>query len=354
MSPFIIYALPRSRTFWVSRFLSYGAWECGHDEMPKARSLEDVRAWFGQPCIGTVETGAACWWRIVQQTRPDIRTITIRRPVAQVLDSLMQTGVAFDKPKMVTYLMRMDAKLDQIERRVSGVLSVSYEGLVSEQSCAALFEHCLPYQHDHTWWQAMASLNLQKRFDIILRYYRAFEPQLLKLSEIAKRVAIANMAPRKVVEKDDITIQQELCESWYRDGKRLFEEHSIELGEGPDGYMKRNWPLMKAMDKTGGMQIVAARCNGRMVGYYVCYIAPATDDAALTSAMHISIFVTKDFTGIGPRLQRYSIEELRKKGVGEINFRAGINADGPRMGAIYQRAGAELIGQMYRLSLKAA
>jgi hypothetical protein len=91
-----------------------------------------------------------------------------------------------------------------------------------------------------------------------------------------------------------------------------------------------------------------------MVGYYVCYVAPATDDIDVMSALAISVFVSKDFAGLAPRLQRASIEALRSKGVGEVCFRAGVKADGARMGAIYQRAGAENIGQMYRLALKAA
>jgi hypothetical protein len=54
------------------------------------------------------------------------------------------------------------------------------------------------------------------------------------------------------------------------------------------------------------------------------------------------------------KLQRASIEALRKKGVGEVCFRAGIKGDGARMAAIYRRAGAEYSGEMYRLPLKAA
>ena len=69
--PFVVYALPRSRTFWLSRFLCYAEWNCGHDEIRHARSLDDVRAWFSQSYTGTVETAAAPWWRLIQRLRPD-------------------------------------------------------------------------------------------------------------------------------------------------------------------------------------------------------------------------------------------------------------------------------------------
>lgn len=350
MSPFIIYSLPRSRSFWLSRFLSYGNWVCGHDEIRHARSLDDVKAWFAQPCIGTVETAAAPWWRLVQRMRPDIRTVVIRRPVADVVQSLTRYG--FDPTAMTPLMTRFDRKLDQIEHRVPGALSVSFNDLNTEQGCARIFERCLGEPHDPAWLEIMAPLNLQINLAAMVRYMCAYYPQLGKLAEIAKRSVIANLGPRKVVNRDDVTIQQESCEAWLRDGTRLFEEHSIQLGEPPDGYRRRNWDLMSTMDRNGGMQIMTARCNGRMVGYYVCYIAPATDDVALMTSTHISIFVSKDFGGLGTRLQRASLEALREKGIGEICFRAGVAGDGARMGAIYQRAGAEHIGQMYRLSLR--
>ncbi len=350
MPPFIIYCLPRSRSFWISRYLSYADWVCGHDEVRHARSLDDVKAWFTQPTIGTVETAGAPWWRLIQNYQPDIRAVVIRRPVPDVVKSLTRYGL--DPAAMTRIMTRLDHKLDQIEHRVPNVLSVAFDDLNSEQTCARLFEHCVPYKHDPAWFEIMAPLNLQINLAALARYMRAYQPQLDKLADAARRRVIVNMGPRRAVRRDDVSVQRESCEAWFRDGKRLFEEHSVQLGEPADGYLRRNWELMQRMDRGGGMQVVTARCNGRMVGYYVCYIAPATDDVSLITATHISIFVSKDFTGLGTRLQRASIEMLREAGVGEICFRAGVMADGARMGAIYRRAGAEHIGQMYRLPLK--
>lgn len=354
MPPFIIYGLPRSRTFWLSRYLSYGDWHCGHDEVRHARSLDDIRAWFKQPCTGTVETAAAPFWRLVRDRFPEVQTVTVRRPVEEVIESLAAIGLIFDRDAMMKTLVRLNGKLDQIERRVPNVLSVRFHDLEDEGCCREIFEHCLPYRYDHQWWALLASVNLQTNMTALIRYMIAYQESHAKLAEVVKRATITDMRPRKFITRDDVTIQQESCDVWFRDGKRLFEEHAIQLGEGPDGYLKKNWKLMETMDRLGCMQIMTARCNGRMVGYYVCYVAPATDDAELLSALHISIFISKDFAGLGTRLQRASIEMLRQKGVGEICFRSGVKADGARMAAIYKRSGAEYIGEMYRLPLKAA
>jgi hypothetical protein len=356
MTPFVVFALPRSRSFWLSHALSYGEYHCAHEQSRHFRSLDDVRAWLSQDFTGAVETMAAPWWRMVSRFRPDMRVLVVRRPVDEVVDSLMRLDMrgvcAFDPAVLRRQMQRLDAKLDQIECRMANVLSVRYCDLDTE--APAIFEHCLPYAFDPAWWGTIQPINLQASMPALMRYMISNGPALNKLAAMVTRDTLTAFRPRKRIDREDITIQRESCETWYRDGKRLFEEHSIELGEAPDDYQKRNWPLMMKMDEIGAMHIMTARCNGRMVGYYVCYVAPATNDATLVSALQISIFASRDFPGIGMRLKRAATESLRERGIGEVNFRAGINADGARMGAIHEREGAECIGRIYRLDLRRA
>ena len=65
-TPFLIYALPRSRTYWLSKFLSYGDWVCGHDQIRYFRTIDDIKGWLNLPATGSAETGIAEWWRVVQ------------------------------------------------------------------------------------------------------------------------------------------------------------------------------------------------------------------------------------------------------------------------------------------------
>jgi hypothetical protein len=134
--PFVIYSLPRSRSFWTSRFLTSKGWSCGHDEARHMRSLDDLRSWLSLPRTGSVETAASPWWRLAQHIRPDIRTVVIRRPVGDVVGSLLRTGVAFDVPKLRATMLRFDAKLDQIAARVPGCLSITFDELREEAACA--------------------------------------------------------------------------------------------------------------------------------------------------------------------------------------------------------------------------
>ena len=354
VAPFVIFALPRSGTAWTARLLTYGDWTCGHDEIRHMRSLDDVKAWIGQPCTGTAETGAAPFWRTLMALQPNARVVTIRRPVADVVESLLRLDMrgvcTWDRAVLTRAISRLDAKLDQIEARVPGVLSVPFADLFSESTSAKVFEHCLPYQHDHAWWAAGSPVNVQCNMPAMMRYMIANRDALRRLAAAVKQKTLASM-PRRVIDAEGITIQEEDCETWYRDGKKCFEEHSVQLGQEPNDYERRNWPVMMMASKLGFMQIITGRCNGRMFGYCAAYICPANDDASVMSSLHISIFCSKDFSGMGQRLQRASIEALRKRGVNETFFRAGIYGDGPRMEKVYERMGAEKFGQMYRLPL---
>lgn len=349
--PFIVYALPRSRTFWLSQFLSYRDWHCGHDEVRRARSLDDVRAWFSQSSTGTIETGAAPWWRLVQKYRPDIRTVTIRRPVHEVVESLARFG--FDRDPVTRMMMRLDHKLDQIEARVPGVLSVDFADLASEDGCASVFEHCLPLSHDPEWFRLIAPLNLQTDMAALVRYARAFQPQLDKLTKTARHASIAAMRPRDRP-LDGMTIAPEPFDDFLRDGAPLFERHLIEVGEAPDAWRDKNLPRMRALDGAGGLQVMTARSNGRMFGYLMTIISPSLEATDVISAQHLTFYASKDVPGLGMKLQRAAIDVLRERGVDELFLRAGVRGDGPRMGVLYRRLGSEDFGQMFRLDLKDA
>lgn len=349
--PFIVFGLPRSRTYWLSRYLSYGEWSCGHEEIRHARSVDDVKAWFSQPLTGTVETAAGPWWRLIQSIRPDIRIVVIRRPVDEVVESLVALG--FERDIMRPFMRRMDTKLDQIEHRVFGVLSIRFRDMADEHVCAEIFEHCLPYRHDPAWWAYMAPINMQIDMRALVRYFHAYQPQLDKVSKIAKHQIISGMA-RHTPPPEGVTIQQEPFDTFFRDGQALFAEHLMEVGEAPDNFWNKNVILMSALDQMGAMQITTARSNGRMFGYLMAIISPSLESPGITSAMHTIFYASKDFPGLGMKLQRASTEGLRGKGVGELFLRAGVRGSGPKMGALYRRLGAEDFGQLFKLELKAA
>lgn len=175
MNKFIILALPRSRTFWLSNFLSYGGNRCGHDIAVECDSIEDFEKkmfWLS----GTCETGAMIAWRTLRRRLPDAKIITIRRSKAAVIRSFERLGFDINHEEMDT----RDALLDVVEK-LPETLSFDYEELSSESSCKRLFEHCLEIKFSPEWWDGLKDCNLQINLHDRLLKLRDNAPRFVKL-----------------------------------------------------------------------------------------------------------------------------------------------------------------------------
>lgn len=352
MTPFIIYALPRSRTAWLARFLTYGDWVCGHDELRRCRSLDDVKIWISQPCTGTIETAAAPYWRLAQTYAPGARVVVVRRPVPEVVDSLLRLGGPADRGLLTHEMRRLDRKLEQIERRIPGALSVSFSDLATPETCARIFEHCLPYKHNPSWWAALDPINIQVNFTALMRYATAYRSKSERLSGHAKQQMMMHMARRPLVEIGGITIQAERFEDAFRDAESLMKQHMLATEQDMDAYNHKNLPLIRKLDEIGCVVVTTARSNGRMFGYLVSVIGPSFEDENIRCATHMPFFASQDIPGLGLRLQRAAATFLRARGVDEIQMRAGTRGLGPKMAPLYRRIGAEQFGQLFRLDLR--
>ena len=352
---FVIFALPRSRTAWLSRFLSYGDWFCGHEELRHVRSLDDVRAWFSQGQIGTAETAGAPWWRLLERFAPYSPVVVVRRPVDEVVESLTRIpGLTFDRAWLQTAMWRLDRKLDQIEARLPGVLSVRYDDLANEATCARVFEHCLPYAHDAAHWSRLSPVNVQANMPALVKYMQAYRPALEKVARVAKQQTIAAMSMRPRADPDGVTFQVEAFDDWLIAAEKLIDQHLVVVGEAPGDWRGKNLPLMRTLHGLGAMQIMTARCNGRMIGYLMTVISPSLKSLNITSGSNLAFVASPDFPGVGLKLQRAAIQSLKDRGVDEVFFEAGQRGSGPRLGAMYERLGAAEYGRVYRLGLETA
>jgi hypothetical protein len=319
------------------------------------RSLDDVQAWFSQPNIGTAETAGAPWWRLLERFAPNARVLVVRRPRNEVAESLMNIpGTQFDRAALDSILLKLDRSLDQIEARLPNVLSASFDSLNEEDTCAAVFEHCLQQPHDSAHWGQMAPVNIQINMPALMRHYAAYAPAMDKLASIAKHETIAAFEPKVNEPPEGITFQTEDFDAWVQDADKLFDEHLVQVGETPGNWQNKNLPLMRGLDNLGAMQIMTARCNGRMFGYLMTIISPSLTSPDVLSATNTTFFASPEFPGLGLKLQREAIKELKNKGVDEVFFEAGKRGSGPRISMLYKRLGAQDHGISYRLQLKEA
>jgi GNAT superfamily N-acetyltransferase len=358
-APFIIFGLGRCRTTWLSRYLTYGSYHCGHDEMRHIRSMADVRSWLAQDCTGTVETNAARWWRLIRHLRPDIKMAVIRRPVAEVVDSYLRLDMrgvcTFDRDRLTRELSRQDRALDRIERQ-PGVLSISFANLSHEATCARLFEHCLPHRHDHDHWFDLSGMNIQSDVPNTMRHYLHHQPQMLAAAKTCRRAFRRTMGAslsHGEPDPDGVVIRRETLAAFERDGQALMAAHCLAVGEPEDQWRRKNWPMFQRWEDADSGDILTARVNGRMLGYLIHVVGQSAEDASVLTATQIPWFVSPDAKGLrlGWRLQQAAINVARARGVKEVYQRAGTRGDGPRLGVIYRRMGAEEFGTLYKLKV---
>lgn len=175
--PFIIHALPRSRTAWLSRFLSYRDWTCAHEAAITLRKAADIPGFFLKPQFGTAETATAQGHWLIDYYCPGIKHVVIRRRTDDVVKSMMavevgSAGFHYDENRLRRIMAYGNRMLDQISAK-PGTLTVDFEDMVNEKTCAEIFEFCLPYSHDGAWWGDLHQKNIQVDVKSVLLYYHA-------------------------------------------------------------------------------------------------------------------------------------------------------------------------------------
>ena len=200
----------------------------------------------------------------------------------------------------------------------------------------------------------MSETNLQTDRIATDRYMAAFLPRLQKLGRQVRQMELSALGRRRGADPAGVTFQEERFEPWFRDAVPLFREHMVATGQDVEDYQKKNLPLLKLMDEAGVLQIMTARCNGRMAAYLMTVVGPSLDEQGVRAAENLPLFASADFPGLGLKLMRASLERLREKSVGPVLGRAGVLGDGPRLSIAYRRLGFEEFGQMHRLDLRAA
>lgn len=188
--PFIVYGLPRSRTSWLSMLLSYGDWTCHHEKAMLMRSMGDVKELFCTPNTGTVETAASYGRCLLGWIVPNIKEVVILRPVDEVMSSLIalsqRDGFVFDIQKLRKIMERGSKSLYKIAKDPN-VLVVNYCDLDKEDTCAKIFEFCLPYKFDKVWWEAYKDKNIQLNFPLLIAYRKHNKSAMDSFKSLCKR-----------------------------------------------------------------------------------------------------------------------------------------------------------------------
>ncbi len=151
---FLILALPRSRTYWLSNYLSYPPHQCGHDVILECNSLKEYIDKLNSVTGSIEQLGSA--WPAILRLLPGTKIVVVRRPVQEIYQSLIKVGIAIPLEE----LYRLDDQLEQCSYH-PGVKSISFYDLNEPAYCKWLFEYCLDCKWDQDWYTRLATQNLQ-------------------------------------------------------------------------------------------------------------------------------------------------------------------------------------------------
>jgi hypothetical protein len=192
-SPFVVFALPRSRTAWLANYLNAGGkYPVGHDITIECNSTEDFFNSYSNGMRGTIETGSMMAWRLMKQRIPDLKILLVRRPLDEVKRSLLQFGI---KPASGELEAREEI-LNFLET-LPNVDSIEFRDLYITQCRRWVWETLLEEPWDSVWDAALAPINIQIDMQARLRQlHRRFEPLTALKAEIAmlqKELPVCNM-----------------------------------------------------------------------------------------------------------------------------------------------------------------
>ena len=117
-----------------------------------------------------------------------------------------------------------------------------------------------------------------------------------------RHAMLADLARRDAVSLEGLTIQRESFESWYRDGRHLFAEHSTAVGEPPFSFETKNIPLFQALEGLGSLEILTGRSNGKMFGYLATVYGPSLEGQNMRTATQTAFYASPDMLGLGLKL----------------------------------------------------
>lgn len=326
--PFVVFALPRSRTAWLAQWLSTNGANVAHDLGPEADTCQEFfdLLW---PHAGTVETGAQDAWPLLRLAMPTSKFVVIRRPVAEVIASLARFGVTGQDSE----LARRDAVLDELEAH--GALSIPYQALSDARVCADLYEHLFGLAFDFGWWRFMDAQNIQIDVPAQLEFLAGRRQAIDGLKAEVQRLL---EAPNPQF----LRIGWEAFVPFWAEAEPMATQHSREVnaGERHGHPFKLDVELLRQSERAGAFRVISARINGTLVGYCTWSFMPDPESAGVSIADQGAWYVDPGHPGVGRKLLTRSIAMLRELGIQSVQLHHQIHGRGAKLGNLFKRLGA--------------
>ena len=328
--PFVIFALPRSRTAWLAHWLAHvsGA-RVGHDLAIDANTIDHWLEAVARTYRGTCETGAVEIWPILRRSVPNCRIITIHRPLKDVCASLAAAGYT---PPLET-LTRRYAALERLAEE-DGVLSVPFGALVDPKWCAMVQEYALGQPFNWSAWREADEINIQVEYSTRIQRLAERRPALDKLK--------AELAERLAEHKPFISVGEEPWASVAEDVERMGVSHHAEATEAIAGDYRLDQKTLLDLAAASLWRVFVARIDGVFAGYCCWMKETNLEEAAPPTMNHGPFYASPCFARhrLGVKLLNVSRAVLEAEGYKILRLHHTTRGRGAKAGALYEQLGA--------------
>jgi hypothetical protein len=155
---FIILASPRSRTAWLSTWLSDGHRTCWHDLLACVSDTATLRDIVNSH-NGTIETAGGDFYRTLFDTFPNSRFAILRRSEMQIAQSLQRKGAPISQAhRALSSLAEAEGWL----KNRTDVLTIDFEALNQEHVLENIWKTLRGDAHDMLRTRRLMKMRIEK------------------------------------------------------------------------------------------------------------------------------------------------------------------------------------------------
>lgn len=159
-APFVILALPRSRTAWLSVWLTHGGRTCYHDALAYTHTRDDLRG-LTAGGNGMAETAGIALPRVLHNVLPGARYLIVRRDPQHVTASLDRIGALFSRTCIEIGQRALDDAAAFLRPRAD-VMEIDFEDLDTTSGLSEVWRFLRGDEHDLRRTQALRQMRITK------------------------------------------------------------------------------------------------------------------------------------------------------------------------------------------------
>lgn len=147
-----------------------------------------------------------------------------------------------------------------------------------------------------------------------------------------------------------LVIEFEKVADVWKELEELAKKEQIEIEEQRP--FRPDWQSLTALNNTGVFQVMTARVDDRMVGYFSWLLDFDMESKGTLIVNQMAWFVEKGHPIVAVRMFDRAMSEFKRIGVEYAYLHHTVKGRGAALGRLFERRGAKLLGYNYIVALK--